>query len=286
MKNLFSTILLILVFLSLPFLSQAQEKPVKLNISTIQTELEQEALSLGIEYVQSLDSLFKKQDILVAQKNSLFQLTPAFDIQTGTNDAFSSITAKLSGILMTFKDTTIAGVVTPNTSRGFQTFPLSVGFETNKQFSIINGIAEIGWVPWYQTVGNKKTPEWLKHTKFGVFLQSGYKFEVDTSQVLVGGEIDESSENVEDVIFRAKGSFGIDTETLFELSGVGVGLVGNADGWYDFMNSEIYYTLEAKVRFYLSQQKDKFFDFEYQKGSGAPNFNQGDQFVIGLTVTF
>jgi hypothetical protein len=52
------------------------------------------------------------------------------------------------------------------------------------------------------------------------------------------------------------------------------------------MNSEIYYTLEAKVRFYLSQQKDKFFDFEYQKGSGAPNFNQGDQFGIGLTVTF
>lgn len=285
MANLFSTALLTLICLSIPLLSKAQEKPVKVHLSAIQTELEQEALSLGIEYIQSLDSLFKEQDILVTQEKSLFQLTPAFDIQTGTNDAFSSITAKLSGIFMTFRDTTIAGVVTPNTSRGFQTFPIAVGFETNNQLSIINGIVEIGWVPWYQTIENKKTPEWLKHTLFGVFLQSGYKFKVDTSQVFIGGEIDESSEDVEDVIFRAKGSFGIDTKTLFELSGVGIGLVSNADGWYDFMNNEIYYTLEAKVRFYLSQQKDKFIDFEYQKGSGAPNFNQGDQFGIGLTVT-
>ena len=28
------------------------------------------------------------------------------------------------------------------------------------------------------------------------------------------------------------------------------------------------------------------FDFQYQKGSGEPNFNEGDQYVLGLTVTF
>jgi hypothetical protein len=72
---------------------------------------------------------------------------------------------------------------------------------------------------------------------------------------------------------------------LFEFGGAGVGLAGKADCWYDFLNGEVYYTIQGKLRFYLTQNKDKFFDFKYQKGSGAPNFNQGDQFGMGLTVT-
>ena len=233
-----------------------------------------------------MDSLFKIQDSLVAGNNSLFQLTPQFNVQTGTGDAFSSINAKLSGIIMCFSKTTVAGQTTPNTSKAFQTFPISAGIETNNKFNIINGIIEAGWVPWYQTQGNTKTPALLKHTKFGLFVQGGYKFSVDTTgKTAVGGEIDQSKEKVDNSIFRAKGSFGIDTKTLFELSGVGVGLVGNADGWYDFLNGQVYYTIQGKMRFYLTQNKDKYFDLKYQKGSGAPNFNQGDQFGIGLTVT-
>lgn len=42
--------------------------------------------------------------------------------------------------------------------------------------------------------------------------------------------------------------------------------------------------LMGKIRFYFSD--DKFFDLEYQKGSGAPNFNEGDQYGLVLTVTF
>ena len=87
-------------------------------------------------------------------------------------------------------------------------------------------------------------------------------------------------------IFRIKGSFAIDTKSLINISGVGVGLWGSADAWYDILNSEIYYRLEGTVRFFLSANKDKFFSLNYQKGSGAPNFNQGEQFGMGLTVTF
>lgn len=263
----------------------SQDNSIKLNIGTIQTELKENAISIGIEYVKSLDSLFKSQDILIAQKNSLFQLTPEFNVLTGTEDAFSSINAKLSGILMTFKTTEVSGLTTPCTDCLFNTFPISIGIETNNKFNTVNGIVEIGWVPWYQTA--KKTPEWLKHTKIGAFIQGGYKFEIDSANVIpVGGEVDESKEQVDSEIFRLKGDFGIDTKSFLELSGVGIGVVANSTIWYDVLNEEIYYNVKAKLRFYLSSNNDKYFDFEYQKGSGAPNFNQGDQFGMGLKITF
>ncbi|MFM9839501.1 MAG: hypothetical protein ACKVOQ_14625 [Cyclobacteriaceae bacterium] len=287
MKNVIKKLLFCLSIVSLSYLAQGQNKDIQIDLGTIKTELKQGAINLGINYVRSLDSLFKEQDILVANKNSLFQLTPQFNVQTGSGDAFSSISAKLTGLFMCFRDTTIAGVKTPNTKRGFQTFPISAGIESNNRFSVVNGIAEAGWVPWYQTQGNKKTPGWLKHTKFGVFLQGGYKFAIDTTgKTAIGGEKDQSKEKTDNAIFRTKARIGIDTKSIFELSGVGVGVVGDADGWYDFLNGQVYYTIQGKLRFYLTQDKDKFFDFKYQKGSGAPNFNQGDQYGMGLTVTF
>lgn len=286
MKKTIKFILLTtLLFTNIKVFGQA--KPIQIDLSTIKTELKQNAISVGINYVKSLDSLFKIQDILNAKKNSLFQITPQFNVQTGTNDAFSAINAKVTGLFMTFRDTTIAGQKTPNTARGFQTFPVSIGIETNNKINIINGIVEAGWVPWYQTQDNKRTPKWLKSTKFGIFLQGGYKFSVDNTGISsYGGQKDESKEKTDNAIFRAKSSFGINTKSLFRLSGVGVGLVGDADVWYDFLNGQVYYTIQGKVRFYLTQNKDNFFDFKYQKGSGAPNFNEGDQFGLGLTVTF
>lgn len=270
---------------SLPGFSQ--EKPIRIDLSTIKTELRQNAISLGVTYLKSLDSLFTLQDILLAEKNALFQVTPEFDVLTGTEDAFSSVSARLSGIYMRFGDTLIDGVLTPNTARGFQTFPFSAGFETNNKFNVLNGIVEAGWVPWYQTQANHKTPGWLKHTKFGLFVQAGYKFGIDTTGVTtMGGETDQSYEAPDHAILRTKGSFGIDTQSLFELSGVGVGIAGNADGWYDFLNNRVYYSVQGKIRFYLASDKDRFFDFKYQKGSGSPNFNEGDQFGMGLTLMF
>lgn len=268
-------------------LSFAQEKPLEISLGTIKTELKQNAIDFGIRYVQSLDSLFKRQDILLALDKSLFQVTPEFNVQSGTNDAFSSIDVKLSGLFMFFKTTTVAQQITPCTDCFMHLLPISAGVETNNTFSTINGIVEFGYVPWYQSPMMSKVPKWMKHTKIGIFLQAGYKFNIDTTNTsIVGGQIDDSKEAVDNSIFRAKGSFAIDTKSLFEINGVGVGIVGSTDGWYDFLNSEIYYTIKGSARFFLTQSKDKYFDLKYQKGSGAPNFNQGDQFGIGLTMTF
>jgi hypothetical protein len=268
-------------------LSYSQEKPLEVSLGSIKTELKQNAIDFGIRYAKSLDSLFTKQDILLSGKNSLFQATPEFNVQSGTNDAFSSIDVKLSGLFMLFKTTTIAEQLTPCTGCFMHLLPISAGIETNNTFSAINGIIEFGYVPWYQSPMMNKVPSWMKHTKIGIFLQAGYKFNIDTTNIGdVGGQIDESKEAVDDGIFRVKGSFAVDTKSLFEISGVGVGLVGSADGWYDFLNSEVYYTVKGTARFFLTQDKDKYFDLKYQKGSGAPNFNQGNQFGIGLTMTF
>lgn len=265
----------------------AQEKPLQLSLGTVRTELRQNAIDFGIKYVQSLDSLFQYQDILFSGKNSLFQLTPEFDVQSGTSDAFSSIDAKLSGLIMFFRNTEVAGLVTPCTDCYMHLMPVSVGVETNNTFTVVNGILEFGYVPWYQSPMMKKIPQWMKHSKIGIFFQAGYKFDTDTTRTNpAGGQLDESKETLGQAILRLKGSAAIYTKSLFDIGGVGLGLWGSADAWYDFLNSEVYYRLQGTLRFFLTQNKDKYFNINYQKGSGAPNFNKGNQFGMGLTVAF
>jgi len=267
--------------------SFCQEKSLEVSLGTLKTELKQNAIDFGLTYVKSLDSVFKKQDILLAGNKSLFQITPRFNVQSGTNDAFSSIDVKLSGLLMFFNTTNIAGAITPCTDCIMHLFPISFGIETNNTFTVVNGILEFGYVPWYQSPMMKNIPNLLKHTKTGIFLQTGYKFDIDNSDInQVGGQLDESEELLNEAVFRAKFNFAVDTKSLFEISSVGIGLVGSSDLWYDIVNNKIYYRIEGKTRIFLTENKDKYFDLKYQKGSGAPNFNQGDQFGMGLTLTF
>jgi len=268
-------------------LAYAQDKSLNISLGTVKTDLKQNAIDFGIKYMKSFDSLFKKQDILLSGKNSLFQITPEFNVVSGTNDAFSSIDIKLSGLFMLFKTTEIAEVTTPCTDCYMHLVPLSAGIETNNTFTSVNGILEFGYVPWYQSPMMSKVPKLLKHTKVGIFLQTGYKINIDNIGIEpVGGQIDESKETVDKGILRTKGSFVVDTKSLFEINGVGVGLVGSTDGWYDFLNDEVYYSVKGTARFYLIVNKDYFFDLKYQNGSGAPNFNQGEQFGMGLTMAF
>jgi hypothetical protein len=255
----------------------------EVTLGTVKTDLKQNAISFGISYLKTLDSLWEKQDHLLSGEKSLFLITPDVNIQSGTNDAFSSVNAKITGLAMFFQTTNVAGQITPNTAKTFHTLPMSLGLETNNKFNVINGIFEIGYVPWYQAE-TREIPEWLKHSKIGFFVQGGYKFKVDsTGNTSVGGEIDQSKEKTDNAIFRLKGSFSIDTKPL-KINSLKVGLVGKADGWYDILNKEVYYNLQAKFRIFLTDKN--YFDFQYQKGSGAPNFNQGDQYGMGLTVNF
>jgi hypothetical protein len=113
---------------------QENSKPIEVSISSIKTELKQNALNFGLSYVQSLDSLWEKQDFIFDGDKSLFLITPRINVQSGNGDSFSSITAKITGLAMLFDTTRVAGIITPNTAKTFNTFPISLGIETNNKF--------------------------------------------------------------------------------------------------------------------------------------------------------
>lgn len=277
--------------------AQINQTGTSLSVSSIRTDLKASAIALAISYAQAWDSVFVIKDIQISptSKNSLFQLTPEINVLTGTSDAFSSINIKAQGFAMFFRDTTVAGLRTVNSRRMFHLMPVSAGLESNNTFGVINGVAEVGYAPWYQITGNSRITPFMRTTRIGIFLQSGYKFKNDTTgQYLKGGDVVQGKERQDKVIFRTKGSFVIDAnKPILTLGFLQAGVVGAADLWYDFVNRAWYHRVEGKLRLYMptagnkpNSLKRQYLDFAYQKGSGAPNFNQGDQYGIGLTVAF
>lgn len=274
MKKIFLALLLLVSTLSYSQLT--------LELGAMKTDLKNSAIRLAIKYLKTGDSLWGDQEHFIPGKRSFFLVTPELDIQTGTADAFSSISVKATGLFNIFKTTTVAGLTTPDYNKTFHSFPVAIGIETTNEFNNTNGILEAGWVPYYQSYG-RTSPTWVKKTSFGLFLQAGYKFSKDTVG-LIGGEVDESLEKEESAILRARGTFNINTDRLVKLAGFDIGLIGTADGWGDIINSEFYHKLEGRVRVFLTDQY--WLDFMITRGSGAPLFNQATQGGLGLTMKF
>lgn len=270
-------ILIVLLFASV--FANAQ---LSVNIGAQRTSLDKSAITIDISYLRSLDTLLSSQELFIPGKKSFFMISPEIDLMTGTDDALSSIIVKASGLFTTFKTTTSpSGLLTPDFNRTFHTFPISVGVETDASFRNTNGIVEVGWIPFYQSYG-RPSPEWVKRTHFGIFLQGGYKFDEDSTGV--GGEALETDEPVKRGIFRAHGKGGLDTEAVLNLRGLGIGLVGTAEGWADIVNEGFYYKLDGRVRVYLTEQT--YFDFVITKGSGAPLFNEAVQKGLSVGLNF
>ena len=169
--------------------------------------------------------------------------------------------------------------------------PFSIGLESDREFKTPAVLAEFGWTP----IGPRTTidPKHLGHSQrfgldpmraFGLFAQVGYKFEEDSgagsNQTPQGGDADQSAEKPDHAITRIKAElvYGFDL-------GSALSFMPKAVGWYDIKNDETYYKLEALIRLAVVKEK-YFFDLKYEKGSGAPNFNEGDQFSTGLALAF
>jgi hypothetical protein len=253
--------------------------PLQVSIGAVRTAAERSAVAFAIDLTKNLNGV----DFQSNTNHSLVYFTPDIQIQTGEGDAFDGIVAKVTGSLVVFRDTTIAGLKTPNTTR-FSAFPFSAGIETDRRFDAINTMVEAGWVPWFQGV----VPGFLKSTFVGLFLQAGYKADVGTSSeptVPGGGNLDESDEDLDSGLLRAKGSVKFaPTFTLGAKGELTLGIVGAASVWYDLAHGATYHRIDAKAKVGLG--KDKTFEFGYQDGSGAPNFNEGDQFGAFLVVAF
>jgi hypothetical protein len=278
-----------MILLSVSCLSSyGQNKEVSLGF--LQTSDGNDASSFLFNLLNENQDLFKTGQLkqrFEAGEKSMTKYAPEFLIFSGSDDAFNGYVVKLSGYHMTFAKTTmIAGAETPDLRKGFHVFPYALGLEMDKSFSFANVVLEMGYSPSMNYINNSW--KMLNYCKMGAFLQTGYKFgESDTQLINTDrGDIDQSKEETGDALFRIKGDLQIDTKDFLKIkdSDIGIGLIGNTNVWYDVINSEVYYRIEGKIRFYIT--KEYSFDLKYEKGSGAPNFNQGDQFGANLNITF
>jgi len=223
-------------------------------------------------------------------------LGPTVEVHTGGNDSYESILAKVSGFMMPTppKDTT-DGKNEPDFIRSWlHVLPFSLGIESDTTFDTPVVLAEFGWTP----IGprTKIDPNNLDHSErfgldptrsFGLFAQAGYKFNQasDASQTGTtnsqGGNTDQSSEKPDKAIARIKAEirYGFNIADAIQF-------IPSATGWYDIQNSVTYYKIESLMRINLVNDNKYSLDLRYNKGSGAPNFNKGDQFSTGLTIRY
>lgn len=272
--------IILVVYFAASILS-AFSQDAGMSLGYVRTELKKNAVGFAVDYAKKLQP---RLELFKPDHRSLLSFTPDLSILTGSNDAFNGVLAKYTGNIMLFDTTTISGIPgIPDLSKTFHNFPVSAGIETNQNFTFINGLLEIGYIPWYQN--NKNLHSIWRHTKAGIFLQGGYKSALNDSISFEGGATDESSEKTDHALLRAKAVIGFSPVFYFNPSKqLGCSLIGNGTAWFDFLNGKVYYRLQGRLRLILT--KDYNLDMGFEKGSGAPNFNQGEQFTTQLTIKF
>jgi hypothetical protein len=254
--------------------------PLSLSIGALRTEAENAGIRLAVDFVEN--TFGKAQTHLFANANSrnVFLVTPEAHILTGDKDAFQGIVAKVTGLETFFPrhDVDIAGLPWPDLEPTIQTVPFSAGFESDGKFKSVSAIAEVGYVPWL--------PNPLRfRLRPGTFLQGGYKFGRASTSPNSDGSTDQSQEKADSGLFRVKQSLVLDgPEWPFLTTSYKFKVLGSGDFWYDIVNSTTYHRVTGTLRFIIS--KDRYFDATYEHGSGAPNFNRGDQFSTSMTITF
>ena len=255
------------IILCFCIISAADASDASVSLGYVGTELGKNGANIAIDYVKKIEpnlTLFK------AGESSLLSFTPDIKVLLGSNDAFNGVIAKYTGMFMFFSDTNIAGVTTPNLSKMYHIFPISAGMETNKNVDFVNGIVEVGYMP----MVNSSRSTLLRSTILGVFIQGGYRY----------GIIDSTGYEVKDEgLFRVKGVVKLSPKWIFK-NRSGFGIIMNANVWYDAIgDKKLPYTISGKIRFIY---EEKSIDFGYQKGSGEPNFQSGEQWTSNLTVDF
>lgn len=271
--------------------------PLQLFLGTVRTRADQQGISLAVDYGKKLadeaNRAFTRRSVNISGKHPVFfKMTPDFHLNTGDKDAFEGLVAKVKAnwvILPPFKTINVPGakdpVIMPDPDGWFQVVTVAGGVETDGSFETINGIVEVGWEP--EVI--PRIGGWQIYG--GIYAQGGYKFARNTKAInnTVGGETpgdnDQSKEREDDVLGRLKATVDIKSpEWNIGIMDTKFRLIAGTTVWYDFVNSEMYHSVKGVARFSLS--KKQHFDLKYEHGSGAPNFNRGDQVSAGLTVEF
>ncbi|WP_103866151.1 hypothetical protein [Aquimarina sp. I32.4] len=276
--------LITILILCFQYTSYGQdEKPITISLSTIKTELKNNAISYAFDFFdKKIDEIATE----MIQPKGFWLLAPDLTMRSGGEDAFSSIDLQAKATYVPVRVVEVGGTPTGCSECTLHLIHFAGGVETNNDFTILNSIAEVGYEPLFSF--NKKMPKIIKETtSIAIFAQGGYKFDfINADDINVGGDKDESEEDIEEPIFRAKGVFLFDSKKIFELGTFKFSIVGDATGWYDILSDDFYHRIAGNFRMTLTNDNTMAIDLKYENGSGAPNFNQGDQFGLGLTVKY
>ena len=259
----------------------------EVSLGAVRTDLEATGVRLAMEYFENLQVIWEAdRNKADPRKGSLTDAKPEVDIQTGSKDSFGGVVAKLTGYHIRFKVRDLNGVPVVDVERLWHVIPFSAGIEANRNFDRVNGIVEVGYIPF--KLKEKGIYKLGLNPRVGAYLQGGYKFSGDSGTIVPssGGARDESEEEVDHWIARLKVDARLTMPILGKNSkgGKGLSVIWYAAGWRDFANDEWYYRATVTAR--VAYLEGKMVDLKYEKGSGAPNFNQGDQFSANLTVAF
>jgi hypothetical protein len=289
--NKISEFFLAVTLLACPAKSLAEDNSTNLvgeiSWSVIRTELEKDALGFVAKVSPKLNS-----SRYFVTKSIAGYLGPIVEVRTGGNGSFESMLTKLSGFVLMPRPLDDDGE--PNNFGWVHIFPFSVGIEADRDFNKPVTLAEFGWTP----IGPRRIIDQnnlAQSERFGLdpdralgfFVQGGYKIKEQNDTITTknisskeGGNIDQSAEKPGEAIARIKAElvYGFD---LVE----NIRLIPTMTAWYDIKNNKAYYRFECLIRVTIIKEKYSL-DYCYEKGSGAPNFNKGDQFSTGLTLAF
>lgn len=279
-----------LMFLPLSIFAQ---ESISLSIGGVSTSTRQGAIDLGLKLFESYESVLNKPQIAAGHKWYMY-VKPQAEIRYGNDDMFNGFVAKATGMFLFFDTTTVFGVngVLDPTKMQW-VVPYSVGLETNKDFRNYNVIGEIGLIPFYKAIAgsrgvtNKTLLKLSNQSNFGIYFQGGNKVgglgTADTLANQTEGDASQTAESIGNGIARLKLMANLNPVLLKPIQGdFNIHLRLQAIYWYDLINSAHYYRVEAKLGIQIL--KNLAFEFGYEKGSGAPNFNTGDQFGGNLKV--
>lgn len=278
-----------LVIVLFPFSSGSAEEdgayPFELSFGTVRTDTDRGAINLYLTYNEQIDEnrIFEeigKDDFRVG-RGWLAGFSPELLVQTGGEDAFRRVIAKIRGNY--FWPDAARSEKKSEKAKSFLRFPLAVGFETDHRFDKLAFIGELG----YEFIGRPMGKnQMIKRPEVGLFLQTGYKFEIqDKGEWEFGGALDESEEDPNSFIMRAALGSSAEIDLFhFRKNRHLIQFLPSGRLWYDLPNTEFYYRLDLILR--LALTPDKSFDLRYELGSGEPNFNDGDQISANFTLRF
>ena len=274
-------------------------------VQALRTEAEKEAVGFVFDFFK--DRQFFYSDITTCAHTGrcdpnrthgwLFDLSPDIRVNTGTEDAFQSIVAKISGNFIAFslRPPRPGGVPfpTPDPNALINVFPLSAGVETTADGDTVNVVGELGYVPFkftgLPTIG-KTDLQLGVNPLIGFFVQGGQKVRQE-AEFETGGARDDSGEEEGKGIGRLKSVASMELTFPMRLLGqeTGLSVRPSATGWYEFLHDEFYYTLELSVGIILleaGENRRTLWEFTVQNGSGEPNFTEGTQFGTGLKFVY